>query len=210
VVRVFIEHPAADAAPDHELLRRAVARVAGCPASEVVIDRTCSRCGEQHGKPQVVGTASRHGDETGELQVSVARCPGVVAVAVTRGAPIGIDIEAIDRVLRAPIDLAAFHAAELAEFDHLAPAEAARAKTEQWTRKESLLKATGDGLRVDPSRIRLSVGHARAVTDEVIDWPAEIPGPGPVSFTALDLESGLVGSVAALTSRPLTVEFAAV
>lgn len=67
------------------LLRVAVASATGRPRAQIAVTRTCTRCGEPHGAPQVAGTA-----------VSVAHASGLVAVA-TAARLVGVDVERVDR-----------------------------------------------------------------------------------------------------------------
>ena len=91
------------------------------------------------GKPYLVGE---------DLHFSLSHSGDLVAVAVCRDRPVGIDIEGL-RTLRRPERLARriFSSGEYdrwaAEFD---PSRT-QSLMQQWTRMEALLKATGEGLR---------------------------------------------------------------
>jgi len=127
------------------VLRLAAGRLVGVPADRLVVDRTCPDCGRPHGKPRLPGH---------QIEVSVSHSGDRVVVAATAVAPVGVDVEQIG-----PVDQA-----RLA--DHvLAPGEVASSVTDffrYWTRKESVLKATGDGLRV-------------AMTDILVSGPSQAP-----------------------------------
>ncbi|WP_256841474.1 4'-phosphopantetheinyl transferase family protein [Ornithinimicrobium cryptoxanthini] len=73
------------------LLRTAVAADLGCPPSQVLLDRTCADCGEQHGSPRVRGPLP----STRDLPpwVSVAHSGFVVVVALCRTHPVGVDVQ---------------------------------------------------------------------------------------------------------------------
>jgi len=113
------------------LLRLAVAGTLGVSVADVTIDRTCATCGQPHGRPRLPGD---------ELHVSVSHSGDWIAVALTAVAPVGVDVEqvrAIDIAGMAKLVLAPDERADsLADFYAL------------WARKESAVKATGDGLRV--------------------------------------------------------------
>ena len=66
------------------LLKLAVADASGSAPTGIVVDRECDQCGRPHGRPRVTGS---------DIQVSVAHSGDVVAVALTRLAPVGIDVE---------------------------------------------------------------------------------------------------------------------
>lgn len=123
-------------------LARLVLAGDGAAAARLAFDRTC-RCGAAHGKPVLPGGPGFSLSHSGEL----------VGVAVRPDGAVGLDVEQ----LRAVVDLPAMAAhtyspAELAR--DRAPTQAAFFRT--WTRKEALLKATGDGLALPMTAITLT------------------------------------------------------
>lgn len=147
------------------LLRLAAATEIGAAPTSILIDRACACCGAPHGKPRITGA---------DLHVSVSHSGRKVAVALTRAAPIGVDVEAISH---ADVD-------ELQRFC-LTANEPVNRLAEfycYWCRKESVVKATGDGLRVPLTEVLVS--------------PAEEPARlvsycgGPMAATMVDLPVG--------------------
>lgn len=67
------------------LLRVAVEAATGRAREQIVVTRTCDRCGQPHGAPRVPGTA-----------VSVAHAGSLVVVATAHRA-VGVDVERTDR-----------------------------------------------------------------------------------------------------------------
>lgn len=119
--------------------------------------------------------SDRHGKpwfpDTG-VHASVSHSGGFVAVAVA-ARPVGIDIEALTA-----------HTAGEWELD-------------EWVRVESVLKATGDGLAVDPRSVKLMLdGDQRRVTAY---------GEGALDAVIVDLPpvAGAVGAVTVLGKGPL-------
>jgi 4'-phosphopantetheinyl transferase len=113
------------------VLKLAAGARLGLAPDRVVIDRTCGDCGRPHGRPRLPGQ---------DLAVSISHSGDRVLVAITAGAPVGVDVEQISQV--DPGELAG-HV--------LAAGEAAPTRPEffcYWTRKEAVVKATGDGLRM--------------------------------------------------------------
>jgi 4'-phosphopantetheinyl transferase len=128
------------------LLRLAAARELGVAAAEVRVDRSCEQCGEPHGKTRLPGTA---------LFASVSHSEQVVGIAMTCVADVGLDVEAVGS---APIDESLRDAC-------LAPEEPLRGRDDfftYWCRKESVVKATGDGLRVPLTQVRVSAADEQA------------------------------------------------
>ncbi|HTX84476.1 MAG TPA: 4'-phosphopantetheinyl transferase superfamily protein [Streptosporangiaceae bacterium] len=167
------------------LLRVAAARQLDVPPAEVAVDRTCGRCGAQHGRPVLPGAG---------LHASVSHSGEVVAVALTPRGPLGVDVEAVRL-----IDFAA-----IAE-SVCTPAERIHVRAEAdfftvWTRKEAVLKATGEGL-------------SRPMSDVHVTPPGSAPallgfgsGPPPACQLAdLSVGDGYRACVAVLTGDPVTV-----
>ena len=158
------------------------------PAERLRFDRTCGTCGGDHGKPRLVADA-------GGLELSISHSGARVAVAVVRGGPVGVDVE------RVPPDLDADALARLvlseherAGFERLPHADRRRALLTYWTRKEALLKATGEGLRAAMPGITVSGPDEPPL---LRDWP-ERPAARPVALRALRPGSGYVASLAVL------------
>ena len=121
------------------LLRSALAEELG--TDEVRVDRACLTCGGPHGKP-IVRDQSIH--------VSVAHTDGLVLVAVSNDAELGIDVEALSAFASNDIDRAALTPVEALAVAALPPQHRAAERARLWTRKEAVAKVSGIGLRVDP------------------------------------------------------------
>lgn len=193
-VVVVVAARAATRVGDREFLHDTVAGVLGVPRDTVAIARECASCGGDHGRPVV----ARGGDG---VHVSLSRAGGSVAVAVSFAGPVGVDIESLDAAAAAGFDAVAFGPDELAALS-VATESAPRLRLALWTAKEAVLKATGDGLRVDPREVVVAVP---AGTDHpvLLALPgAEVP-PGDVHLAAFDAGAGLVGTVAVIApARP--------
>lgn len=127
------------------------------------------------------------------LEVSLSHASGVVAAATSGAGPIGVDVEAVAATGFAGFDEVALHVDERPS----SAADRARA----WTRKEALLKATGQGLTLDPRRVRIggTGPHPR-----LLDWPAAPLDP-PSWFTDIITAEGYAGCVVLLAAEPVAV-----
>lgn len=168
------------------LVRTVLGTLLDVAPGAVRLDRTCPDCDRPHGRP-----APRH---AGDLDCSVSHSGDRVAVAVTRGARIGVDVERVlpvpglDRLVTqvlAPTELAAWGRcpAPLRDF------------YTYWTRKEAVLKATGWGLRVAPDRLAVSAPGAPAQVLAASGLP--LP-PDRVRLHDLGAPAGYAGAVAIL------------
>lgn len=161
------------------LLRLVVAMHTGQDPAAVVVDRRCSACDRMHGKPRLPGTG---------LAASISHSGGRVVVACGRGVELGVDVEE----LPPPPDVAALAGDVLtdSEAEAVGPldgAELAHALLTYWTRKEAVLKTTGDGLGVPLRSVAVSAPdqwpelRAYASHPELVGrlglWPLA-PGPG--------------------------------
>ncbi|GAA1596625.1 4'-phosphopantetheinyl transferase superfamily protein [Kribbella hippodromi] len=113
------------------------ARFSLLPAS-VRLDRTCAECGKPHGKVRTDGVELSV-THSGDL-VGVAFSDRVVGLDVEKVDP-GVDVDGIARFA-----LTNSEQQELGKYEGL---EKAQRFTTYWTRKEAVVKATGEGLRGD-------------------------------------------------------------
>lgn len=166
-------------AAGHVLLRRAVSETVGVAPAALRFDRTCAVCGAQHGRPVLLD------DPT--LGISLSHVTEAVAVAVSRGAPVGVDIEAHAAVDFDGFAGSALHRDELDDFeggedgveDGVEGLLARRAAA--WVRKEASLKALGVGLRLDPARFPAPTPGTRTAVaglGEVVVVDLPVPWPG--------------------------------
>ena len=163
------------------LLRLVAGRRLGVPARELRIDRSCPDCDRQHGKPTV--------RDATDLHVSVSHSAELVVVAVTGAAPIGVDVEfMVER------DYAGLARSFLGDGEHI---DGADSFYRLWTRKEALVKATGDGLRMPLTNVVVG-GSDRAVSYAGAALSCCITGLQP--------RAGYIGAVAVLTAGTLEVE----
>lgn len=144
----------------------------------------CPRCGSSdHGRPVLAdGTF-----------ISVSHAGDVHAVATTDAGPVGIDIEAIDGARFEGFDDVVLHPRERPHTSD------ERATT--WVRKEALLKATGDGLAVDPRTIRLSDPDA---APKLLEWVGG-PAPATVWMSDLDIADGYRAAVTVICEEAQAV-----
>jgi 4'-phosphopantetheinyl transferase len=114
------------------LLRLAAARLTGTPAAALQITRTCSQCGQDHGKPRLSGSP---------VEASLSHSGDVAVVAIGGPDQVGIDVELVR-----PINPGQLAPLVLAPHERLYDLSV-ESFLRHWTRKEALVKATGDGLR---------------------------------------------------------------
>jgi 4'-phosphopantetheinyl transferase len=118
-------------------LRAILAPYVGCQPAELTLETG------PHGKPGLAGPA--HGTE---VQFSIAHTQDLALVAVTRGRPIGVDVERLRPITDVQgIAERFFSDPEREALKPLAgTAEELNAFFRCWTRKEAYIKATGEGL----------------------------------------------------------------
>ncbi len=162
------------------LARQVVAELTGTGPEQVLIEQTCPACGGPHGRPAT---------GPGGPYVGWSRAGDRVVAAATYGGPVGVDVESVAAVGRA-------------EAGELAPAERDRGpwtpqrRAVVWVRKESVLKATGDGLAVPLADLVVS---APEQPPRLESWPG---GPD-VRMADLDLGAGYAGCLTVLgTGEP--------
>lgn len=176
------------------LLGREVAQEAlGVDRDQISIQRMCADCGGPHGRPAVRWKVSGRRDLSNSkgLDLSISHAGGwVVATCVTQGR-VGVDIE--DRAVVLDIESVAGRILHPNEFrltrgldrDYL---------LRTWVQKESLLKASGEGLRLPMSGICLGGGAVRT-------WDEHPEHVGRIDLRVLETPLGLIGA-AVLIAAP--------
>jgi 4'-phosphopantetheinyl transferase len=177
------------------LLKVTVAKSAGCDPFDVKLRRECPDCRRLHGRPEVVGST---------LNVSISHSGDRVAVALCADGPVGVDVEQVnpdvdgDSMLRFVLG-----DAERQAFSEVQGRQARlQAFFRCWTRKESVLKATGDGLRIPMSNVTLAAPHDRAQLTGFTNHPELVE---TARIVDLHPGPGYVGAVTVLSVRPVRV-----
>ncbi|HEY2505330.1 MAG TPA: 4'-phosphopantetheinyl transferase superfamily protein [Streptosporangiaceae bacterium] len=130
------------------LLRAVASRRLGSTPVSLTVERGCERCGRQHGRPRLPQAPGLH--------ASVSHSGAVVAVALTGAGAVGVDVEAMSAGRAHADELAGVvcSGTERGEVRH------ARDFCVYWTRKEAVLKATGEGLRRPLTEVHVSPPRA--------------------------------------------------
>jgi 4'-phosphopantetheinyl transferase len=141
--------------------------------------------------------------EGADLHVSVAHAGAWVAAAIARH-PVGVDVEPSDRAM--DVEALAEQALAPAEREALAGRRGAgerdRALLTWWTRKEAVLKATGDGLTVEPREVIVSAPWEAPRLLAFASRPALVNG---CVLADLAPDDRHLAAVAVLTRAPVTL-----
>ena len=142
------------------LLRTLVGGYAETPAAGVTVDLL------EKGKPVVAGPPSARG-----IEVSVSHSHDLLAVALGRVAPLGVDVER-ERSSPDHPDVARRFLApeELAELAAEPPGAWTPAFFRCWARKEAVIKATGEGLSLPLTDFAVSVGTEARLSRMPAGW----------------------------------------
>lgn len=165
------------------LLRTCAGRMLNLDPRHVYVKRDCAICGRAHSKTQLPGTG---------LQASVTHSGAVVGVALGNGAAIGLDVEYVWEIDYGQLSSLVLAATE-------PPIRSIEEFFCYWTRKESVVKATGDGLSQSLTRVIVSSPSAPA---EVISY-----GGKAVSATLTDLKPhpGYAAAITVMSRDPVEI-----
>lgn len=183
----------APAAASRHLMARAAVRTilasyTGVPASRLRF------CRGSHGKPHLPS------NQAAPLHFNVSHSHDRLAVAVSRHAPLGVDVEHIRPLDAAWLARSWFSSRELAAWRALPRVDRLAAFFRLWCRKEAFIKAAGQGLalRLDSFSVSSDPGRARLI---------EVRGRAPRRWrlTAIDAGSGYAAALATLGHPGLIV-----
>lgn len=181
----------------HALLRLLIARRWGVDPASVEVSATCTRCSGPHGRPTVMSPPGR-----GTLHVSIAHAGDRVVVAATDLGPVGVDVEVDSCADFAGFDGVSLASSEQRELARLSSGQQLTGRTQMWVRKEAVLKATGDGLSVDPRQVIVSPPPE---PPRLVAWQNGSVDPSLVHLTQLQLGSGYAACAALLGPRTAPV-----
>jgi 4'-phosphopantetheinyl transferase len=146
----------------HALARVVLSAHLALPPAEIPITAgVCRRSGEPHGKPCLLG---EHG-----IELSISHSGQVVGIAVARAAPVGLDVEDLRHRAGERLPDRVLSPAERSVFEAFSGAERHAALLCWFTRKEALLKATGDGLAVSMRELTFTAPEQRP---QLLTWLA--------------------------------------
>jgi 4'-phosphopantetheinyl transferase len=162
----------------------------------LAIDRRCRQCEHPHGKPELL-------DASADLCFSVSHSGDWIVVAVTSGGAVGVDVEQRGR----PRDLLGvarlvLSAGERAVLDGCPPDARACGFLRYWTRKEAIVKATGDGLTAPLPGLTVS---PPAVPARLVAWEDRPNLVARVTLRDLQPGDGYIASLALLDHPEVTV-----
>ncbi|MFI1014259.1 4'-phosphopantetheinyl transferase family protein [Streptomyces sp. NPDC020965] len=158
----------------HVHLRRLLGERLGQQPGAVALEREpCVHCGGPHGRPVVRG---------GAVHFSLSHTKGMVLIALAPTA-VGADVENVPGATTIADIASQLHPRETAELAALSEDDRALAFTRCWTRKESVLKATGVGLNEQLSLTYVGAGP-------------QPTGDGDWSITDLPTDPGYAAAVA--------------
>ena len=161
-------------------------------ASEIEVDRSCTLCtsGKKHGKPRIAG-----------VNFNMSQVNPLVVGAFSRNpsAVLGVDVETLDARLFSGFARLALSNEERTFYERVAQERPAPVlhllSVALWTAKEAVLKATGHGLSVVPSLVRVQFSEQLldalelAMTEEVPGDLLDGSTPDPTALRILTQDS---------------------
>jgi len=147
-----------------------------------------------HGKPELITPAEGARRGGGALRFNLAHTEGIGVLAVTQTGPVGVDVEQVRRLQEfSELVSRFFSAREAAEFSKLPWEQQPAAFFNLWTRKEALLKATGEGIAHSLDRVEVSFLPGEPA--RVLSLPAEPWAGGDWSLVELAILPGYTGAL---------------
>ncbi len=191
------------------MTRVVLGRLLGVDPAGLAFDTTCRHCGGPHGNPTLTapgqaaspgpGRPARPAGQAARLpgppvRLSISHSGDLVAVALTRGVEVGIDVEAVTSG-GARMPALALSPTERTKLDELPATSRNESFLRYWTRKEAVLKATGYGLGVAPASLTVSPPDEAPA---LLAWTAEPALTAAVFLVDLAAAPGYVASLATL------------
>lgn len=166
----------------HVALRRALAVELDVPPQSLEFMT------DEGGKPHLAGA------HAGALEFSLSHSAALAVVAVSRGTPVGVDVELVESITDSnAVARRHFTHEEWHALDRLAGRERVDAFYRIWTRKEAYIKATGAGLGHALDRFVVSHEPDDA---RILSIDGDVPAAAAWTLRDLRLDAPYVGAVA--------------
>ncbi|MEU1119685.1 MULTISPECIES: 4'-phosphopantetheinyl transferase superfamily protein [unclassified Streptomyces] len=165
------------------------------PAGVRLARADCPGCGGPHGRPIM---DPRHHPAGLHFSLSHAADTALIALA---GRPVGVDVEELPSPEVVAEVATALHPQESTELAALPPSARPAAFARCWTRKEAVLKGTGEGLSAGAATLRVGTGpHPHPVPGwHVTDVPAPPGFAAAVAVSAVAVSAVASASIATTT-----------
>jgi 4'-phosphopantetheinyl transferase len=180
------------------LTRTVLAAHLGVAPEQVKLDRTCPDCDRPHGRPRLVSGAGP--------AFSVSHSGDLVGVAFATATGVGLDVEQVAPSRAEGLADAVLSPTEREDFDRLEPARRGTDFFRYWVRKEAVLKATGEGLRVPLPDLTVS---AAGQPPRLVEWAGRPDAPSRFTLYDLDGGPGHAASLAVIGGQPVAREYGA-
>jgi 4'-phosphopantetheinyl transferase len=167
------------------------------PPSRIALLRTCPACGGPHGKPHLKPSSP-------PIEFSVSHAGEVVLAAFAWCSPIGVDVEnvrfdmQVDELMPQTLT-----AREISELDASCSHRCVVCFLTYWTRKEAILKATGDGLAMPMAAFSVTPPHQ---TPSITSWARSPERVGRFWLSDLHPGASYLGSLAVIGESRMVVE----
>ena len=173
-----------------ELMSRAAAAATDCAPGEIVVRHSCRHCGSsEHGQPVAVRAAAPHE----ECAVSFSSAGSFAVAAAHAAGQIGVDIDSYSAVSAHRVDDVLLHPEERVAMSGLEQDAARRYLGRLWVVKEAVVKATGDGMRIDLRELMVTFDGS---TGDLRLWPSAMNLAEGPQLTLFDLSADVTGALA--------------
>jgi 4'-phosphopantetheinyl transferase len=158
-------------------MRRVLAERLGVDPTSLRFERHCPTCGsDQHGKPRIAGHL--------DLHMSLSYTDRLAVLALSKDGEVGVDVEDLTEADFDGFEAVTLAAEEVAGFEGYLGDELLAGRAQVWARKEAVLKATGDGLVVDPTEVVVT-GPSQSAA--LVGWHSERAEPDPIALADVPL-----------------------
>jgi 4'-phosphopantetheinyl transferase len=182
------------------LTRTVLAAHLGAAPEQVKLDRSCPDCDRPHGRPRLVAG----GVADGGVSFSLSHSGDLVGAAFALAPAVGLDVEQVAPQRADGLVDAVLSQRERADHERSDPARRGPAFFRYWVRKEAVLKATGEGLRVPLTEVRVSAADQ---APRLVEWAGRPDAPARFALYDLDCGPGHAASLAVIDTRPEVREY---